>query len=45
MIQIKRAYNPIALADGQRFLVDWLCLRAVKREALILKDWPMEGKE
>ena len=34
MIQTKRVYDPITPEDGQRFLVDRLWPRGIKREAL-----------
>ena len=36
MIQIKRVYEPAAKADGQRFLVERLWPRGIKKEALSL---------
>lgn len=36
MIKVKRVYDPISPADGQRFLVDRLWPRGIKREALKL---------
>jgi uncharacterized protein YeaO (DUF488 family) len=39
MIRTKRAYEPAAKADGQRFLVDRLWPRGVKKEALHLTAW------
>jgi uncharacterized protein YeaO (DUF488 family) len=39
MLQIKRAYEPAASSDGQRFLVDRLWPRGVKKENLAIKAW------
>lgn len=39
MIMIKRAYDPPAAQDGERYLVDRLWPRGVKREALDLTGW------
>lgn len=39
MIRVKRVYEPSAPEDGQRFLVDRLWPRGVKREALALDGW------
>src|ERR1700743_149236 len=39
MIAIKRAYDPAKKADGQRFLVDHLWPRGVKKEALKIESW------
>jgi uncharacterized protein YeaO (DUF488 family) len=36
MIQIKRVYDPVAPQDGQRFLVDRLWPRGIKKEKLAL---------
>jgi uncharacterized protein YeaO (DUF488 family) len=41
-IQIKRAYEPAAKSDGQRFLIDRLWPRGVKKETLHLTGWPKE---
>lgn len=41
-IQIKRAYEPAAKSDGQRFLIDRLWPRGVKKETLCLAGWPKE---
>lgn len=41
-IQIKRAYEPVAAEDGERFLVDRLWPRGVKKEALGLTGWLKE---
>jgi len=42
MIQIKRVYESAAKNDGQRFLVDRLWPRVVKKEALPLTGWLKE---
>jgi uncharacterized protein YeaO (DUF488 family) len=39
MINIKRAYDPPATEDGERYLVDRLWPRGVKREMLDLTGW------
>lgn len=39
MIQIKRAYDPPAAADGKRYLVERLWPRGVRREALYIDGW------
>jgi len=39
MIQVRRAYDAPAEADGRRFLVDRLWPRGVKREDLKIEDW------
>ncbi len=39
MIQIKSAYEPIAKSDGQRFLVDRLLPRGIKKESLHFVAW------
>ena len=36
---IKRAYEPVAPKDGERYLVDRLWPRGVKKEALALTAW------
>ena len=36
---IKRAYEPAAPEDGERFLVDRLWPRGVKKESLVLTGW------
>lgn len=43
MTQIKRVYEPAATADGQRFLVERLWPRGVKKEALFLTGWCQEA--
>jgi uncharacterized protein YeaO (DUF488 family) len=42
MIQLKRAYEPAAAADGARFLVERLWPRGVRKRRLRLKGWPKE---
>jgi uncharacterized protein YeaO (DUF488 family) len=39
MILIKRAYEPAAKSDGQRFLVDRLWPRGIKKESLHFIAW------
>lgn len=39
MIQVKRVYEPAAKADGQRFLVERLWPRGIKKEALHMTAW------
>jgi uncharacterized protein YeaO (DUF488 family) len=41
-LHIKRAYEPAASEDGERYLVDRLWPRGVKREALALSGWLKE---
>lgn len=41
-IQLKRAYEPAAPEDGERYLVDRLWPRGVKKDALILTGWLKE---
>ena len=41
-IQLKRAYEPAAPEDGERYLVDRLWPRGVKKDALILTNWLKE---
>ena len=41
-IQIKRAYEPVAPEDGERFLVDRIWPRGVRKEALVLVGWLKE---
>ena len=38
-LHIKRAYEPAAPEDGERYLVDRLWPRGVKKEALLLTAW------
>jgi uncharacterized protein YeaO (DUF488 family) len=39
MINIKRVYDPASVEDGQRFLVDRLWPRGLKKEALKIEAW------
>ena len=39
MIQIKKVREPAAASDGERFLVDRLWPRGVRKEALVLDGW------
>ncbi len=39
MIQIKRAYERAEKSDGDRFLVDRLWPRGIKKESLAMKAW------
>lgn len=39
MIQVKRVYEPVKKSDGQRFLVERLWPRGMKKEALHMKAW------
>ena len=39
MIHIKRVYDPVSAGDGQRFLVDRLWPRGMKKEALKIEAW------
>lgn len=41
-IQIKRAYEPAVPEDGERYLVDRLWPRGVKKDALVLTGWLKE---
>jgi len=41
-LHIKRAYEPASPEDGERFLVDRLWPRGVKKEALVLTGWLKE---
>jgi len=43
MIQVKRVYEPVAQTDGQRYLVDRLWPRGLKKEALTLAGWCREA--
>ena len=43
MIQVKRVYEPAAKTDGQRYLVDRLWPRGLKKEALALAGWCREA--
>ena len=40
--RIKRAYEPASPEDGERFLVDRLWPRGVKKEVLVLTGWLKE---
>ena len=42
MIQLKRAYVVASPDDGERYLVERLWPRGVKKEALQIKDWYKE---
>lgn len=39
MIRVKRVYEPASKSDGQRFLVDRLWPRGIKKEALQMAGW------
>jgi uncharacterized protein YeaO (DUF488 family) len=39
MIQIKRVYEPASQSDGERFLVERLWPRGIKKEALPMTAW------
>jgi len=39
MIKVKRMYTPLSVEDGQRFLVDRLWPRGVKKEDLKIEAW------
>lgn len=41
-LKLKRAYEPAAPEDGERYLVDRLWPRGVKKDALRLTDWLKE---
>jgi uncharacterized protein YeaO (DUF488 family) len=43
MINIKRVYSPASAEDGQRFLVDRLWPRGVKKEDLKIDAWIKEA--
>ena len=43
MIRIKRVYEPPAKDDGERFLVERLWPRGIKKEALPMKAWWKEA--
>jgi len=43
MIRIKRVYEPPAKDDGERFLVERLWPRGIKKEALPMKAWCKEA--
>ena len=40
MIHVKRAYEAAEKTDGDRYLVDRLWPRGIKKEALAIKSWP-----
>jgi uncharacterized protein YeaO (DUF488 family) len=42
MINVKRVYSPASTEDGQRFLVDRLWPRGIKKEELKLQAWYKE---
>ena len=39
MIKVKRAYAPVEVGDGVRYLVDRVWPRGVKRADLAVEDW------
>lgn len=39
MISVKRAYDDAAAKDGERFLVDQLWPRGLKKESVKIKEW------
>jgi len=39
MIRVKRVYEPVAANDGQRFLVDHLWPRGLKKEKVKIERW------
>lgn len=39
MIHVKRVYEPVSAKDGQRFLVDRLWPRGIKKEDLKIAAW------
>lgn len=39
MIKLKRAYEPSARTDGDRFLIERLWPRGVKKESLPIRGW------
>jgi uncharacterized protein YeaO (DUF488 family) len=41
-LRLKRAYDPVSPDDGERYLVDRLWPRGVKKEALALTAWLKE---
>lgn len=43
MIHIKRVYEPATPADGERFLVERLWPRGIKKQALAAKAWCKEA--
>jgi len=42
MIRVKRVYEPPAVEDGARYLVDRLWPRGLKKDALALEGWLKE---
>lgn len=42
MIHVKRVYDPVATTDGDRFLVDRLWPRGIRRDAICLAGWAKE---
>ena len=42
MIQLRRVYEPPASGEGQRFLVERLWPRGLKKESLTLDSWLKE---
>ena len=42
MIQLKRAYEPVAITDGRRILVERLWPRGVSKAKLALDEWMKE---
>ena len=42
MIQVKRVYEPVAVSDGRRFLVERLWPRGIRKEALQIDAWVEE---
>src|SRR5262249_22780551 len=42
MIGVKRAYEPVARNDGQRFLVDRIWPRGVTKDELVIDGWLKE---
>ncbi len=43
MIRIKRVYEPVEPGDGERYLVDRLWPRGIKKEKLALTAWLKEA--
>ncbi len=43
MISLKRVYTPFSSEDGERFLVDRLWPRGVKKEALKIEAWTKDA--
>jgi uncharacterized protein YeaO (DUF488 family) len=42
MLQLKRAYEPVARADGRRILVDRLWPRGLSKDRLAIDEWLKE---